>query len=293
MTPAARPSRCRTETRSCQPTSARSGRPDNFSAGAWRRPANSVTPLPGSAAGRRTWGPGHPGRDGSRRRPGSHHGPEDPGGATRGSWVAGAGWDPGPRRTRSSRSVRPPVRPSRHRPCAPKRLGEGALPSGSAGRRPRAPIRTIVSAAAAAAAQTATALCSAPPRPPAPTPSRPRGERRGRRTVPGPHVAAPPRGVAAVPCRPRPHGTPDPARTPSPAPQRASRAPPRGAHGPVRPASLQPLQTPAAGGLREPTHGERGGFGVGEQRHTRVGSGLPRNQEPEPRPLPELQSYVG
>lgn len=109
VTPAARPSRCRTETRSCQPTSARSGRPDNFSAGAWRRPANSVTPLPGSAAGRRTWGRGHPGRDGSRRRPGSHHGSEGPGGATRGSWVAGAGWDPGPRRTRSSRSVRPSV----------------------------------------------------------------------------------------------------------------------------------------------------------------------------------------
>lgn len=112
-----------------------------------------LTWLPGSAAARRTWGRGHPGRIGSRRRPRSH-GPEGPGGATRGSWAAGAAWDPS----------RLSVRPSRHRSCAPERLRDGPLPSGSAGHRPRATIRTIVSAAAAAQ----MAARSAPPRPPAP-----------------------------------------------------------------------------------------------------------------------------
>lgn len=201
-----------------------------------------LTWLPGSAAARRTWGRGHPGRIGSRRRPRSH-GPEGPGGATRGSWAAGAAWDPS----------RLSVRPSRHRSCAPERLRDGPLPSGSAGHRPRARSALLFPP------PPQRRWLRAPPRPgrlrhpepptgraagPAHSPGAPRGHPTARSAaslrppVPSPRSRAHP-----------PHPTPAP-------PRRASRAPPRGAHGPVRPASLQPPKTPATRGLQKWAHRE-------------------------------------
>lgn len=152
----------------------------NFWVSVWRRPANSVTRLPGSAAARRTWGLGHPGRIGSRRRLFSH-GPEGPGDATRGSWASGTAWDP------SRLSVRPGTGPE-HQSGSEKDLYRPA---------PRATVRAPRSdphycfrrrrSADSSALRPAPAACA--------TPSRPRGERPGQPTAPGPHVATLAQGV--------------------------------------------------------------------------------------------------
>lgn len=202
----------------------------NFSAGAWRSPANSLTPLPGSAAGRRTWGRGHPGSDGSRRRPGSH-GSEGPGGATRGSWVASAGWDPGlaAHNPLVCPSVRPGTGPARR--SGSERSFTVRLRGPPSARHDPHYCFLRRCSADGTALRPAPAACA--------TPSRLRGERWGHLTVPGPHVPAPARGLqppSATRARTAPPRAP-------PATPRASHAPPRGTHGPVRPASPQPLQT--------------------------------------------------
>lgn len=144
---------------------------------------------------------------------------------------------------------RPSVCPSGHRASAPKRLRRGALPSGSARRDPHYCFRR---SADGTAFRPAPAACA--------TPSRPRRERRGRRTAPGAPRACPFARGQPPSTHPLPRRAPR--ARPSP-PQRAPRAPPRAAHGPVRPASLQPRQTPATRGWREWAHGERRGLGWG------------------------------
>lgn len=169
--------------------------------------------------------------------------------------MASGGWDPGP--AAHSPLVCPSVRPG----TGPVRRGGSERSftvrlrgSPSARHDPHYCFRRRRSADGTAL-RPAPAACA--------TPSRPRGERWGHLTVPGPHVPAPARGLqppsatrtrTAPPCAP-------------PATPRASRAPPRGAHGPVRPASLQPLQTHP---LVDAGAGPRGarGWGVGGERHT-------------------------
>lgn len=200
----------------------------NFWASAWRRSANSAPLLPCSAVGRRTWGRGHSGRIGSRRRPRSH-GPESPGDATRGSWA------PAWRETR--RVCRPSVRP-----------GTGPTHRSGSERSFTVPLRAPRSAL----------LFPPPPQrrrhraPPRPGrlrhPELPTGRTAGPAHSPGVPRARPAARSAAALVSPAPAPR---LRTHPLPPQRASRAPPRGAHGPVRPASLQPLQTPATRGLQE------------------------------------------
>lgn len=146
-------------------------------------------------------------------------------------WPAGGG-------TRVPRhTVLSSVRPSVPAPalCA-EAARRGALPSGSAGRRPRATIRTIVSAAAAAQ----TAPRSAPPRPPAPPraahgesggatsqswgPTCPRRREdcsRPRPPAPAPHPHAHPRHAARISRPSAWHTWTGPARLP-PAPANSS-----------------------------------------------------------------------
>lgn len=205
----------------------------NFWASAWRRSTNSVTRLPGSAAARRTWGRGHPGRVGSRRRPRSY-GPEGPRGTTRGSWAIGTAW------ALSRLSVRPSVCPGTgptHQSVSEKDLYRPAPPP-SARRDPHYCFR-------AASAQTASR--SAPPRPPAP-PRAAHGESGGTSPQPrGPHVVTQPRGVQPPSSRPRSPRAP--VRTPHPTPRLRGEhlAPLRVAHmdpsgpPPSSPCKLQPL----------------------------------------------------
>lgn len=173
--------------------------------------------------------------------------------------LEGRGW-PARGGTRVSRhTILSSVRPSVPAPALRAEAAQrGALPSGSAGRRPRAAIRTIVSAAAAAQ----TAPRSAPPRPPAP-PRAAHGESGGATS----QFRGPTCPRRREDCsRPRPPA-------PAPHPPRAPPATPR-ASAPLLVAHMDPSGPPPSSPcklihswMQEQAHGERGvGVGGGEER---------------------------
>lgn len=183
--------------------------------------------------------------------------------------LEGRGW-PARGGTRVSRhTILSSVRPSVPAPALRAEAAQrGALPSGSAGRRPRATIRTIVSAAAAAQ----TAPRSAPPRPGRLRhPEPPTG-----RAVGPPHSSGAPRAragarTAAALDHPRLHLTPT--RTPGHA-ARISR--PSSWHTWTRPARLPPaLANSSTRGCRSRPTGSAGlGLKGGGEKGTHTRGGM-------------------